>query len=113
MDSVKVVAINPWKYSKNDLLNLSLSEFASRVNGTTAEWSRWFSGARDIKASSLLEPACALGISPGELLDIILERQRRHLESDSRSSSSCNQQTPESTTSHCSHYSAEGWSDQL
>lgn len=84
---------------KDCLLELTLSEFASSAGGSTAEWSRWFSGVRDVKASSLLEPAERLGITPGELLDIILERRRR--EKQSHTANCCDRP----------NYATEGWSD--
>ena len=84
---------------KNCLLELTVSEFAAAAGGSVADWSRWFSGARDIKASSLLEPAEHLGITPGELLDIILERRRRCLQSNDVNC--CDR----------AKYAIEGWSD--
>lgn len=44
-----------------------------------SQWSRWFTGDRDPDVPSLFKPAQKLGLTPGELLDIILERRRRHL----------------------------------
>lgn len=65
---------------KSFLLEATLAECVDAAGGSAGEWSRWFNGSRDIKVSSLFEPAKRLGISPGELLDAILERRKRHLE---------------------------------
>lgn len=58
------------------LIALTLSEFVALAGGSIADWSRWISGARDVRISSLFEPALKLGLTPGELLDVILERRR-------------------------------------
>lgn len=76
----KVVELDNDFVVKSFLLEATLAECVNAAGGSTGEWSRWFNGSRDIKVSSLFEPAKRLGISPGELLDVILERRKRHLE---------------------------------
>ena len=67
-----------WGEDELKLIELSVTEFSELAGGSVATWSRRFSGDRDIKVSSLVAPARALGMTPGELLDIILERRRRY-----------------------------------
>lgn len=62
------------------LLNASLSEFVEMAGESASLWCWWFSGNRDIRASSLVKPAERLGMTPGELLDLILERRHRQVE---------------------------------
>lgn len=76
----KVVELNNNFVVKSFLLEATLAECVEAAGSSIADWSRWFNGSRDIKVSSLFEPAKRLKLTPGELLDIVLERRRRHLE---------------------------------
>lgn len=62
---------------KQFLLSATLSQWVRAAGGSVATWSYWLSGARIPNASSLEEPAMRLGLTPGELLDIISERRQK------------------------------------
>lgn len=57
-----------------------MSQFSRLAGGCDVNWSRWFSGDRNILTNSLISPAARLGLTPGELLDLILERRRRSVQ---------------------------------
>ncbi len=65
------------RIDKSQLLEMSVIQFSRLAGGSDVNWSRWFTGDRNIKTNSLLRPASRLGLTPGELLDLILERRRR------------------------------------
>lgn len=64
---------------KEKFLKATLEELTDLAGEDIATWSRWLAGMRDLRISSLYEPARRMAISPGELLDLILERRRQHL----------------------------------
>lgn len=63
--------------SKSLLIEATLHEWTHLAGNCPATWSRWFTGNRDLRINSLIAPAERLGITPGQLLDIILERRKR------------------------------------
>lgn len=72
------------RIDKGQLLEMSLTQFSRLAGGSEGNWSRWFSGDRNVSANSLIGPAARLGMTPGELLDLILERRRRNVQEKMR-----------------------------
>jgi len=66
----------PTRLTKKQFLEASLVELAEMTGIGDSNWCRWLNNRSDITEKNLVKGSHAIGISPGTLLDWIIERRK-------------------------------------